>query len=254
MRSIVIISSLAAASALSPLGAGRGVRAPQLSRTGISPLMSSYEEYLASRRQGGGAPTQGGPAEREAVEELRGWLQETAQIPSSQLDRVLGAVQEQWVEDVDGLEKNLDKVEKVVPAAAFSQISNAFNAPTSPGANFNPRGMPAGQEASDADYDNYERIPWWKQSSQYSEIQRKDRRTIFMHDDWVRHRSSARFFRNLRSITSSGINQALSKELAFVTFCSAFVVLYNMVFFQYQDLAGVVRTRPGLEARTSGGV
>ena len=38
-----------------------------------------------------------------------------------------------------------------------------------------------------------------------------------MHDDWVRHRSSDRFVRNMLTIGSSGINQALSKELTFVT-------------------------------------
>ena len=38
-----------------------------------------------------------------------------------------------------------------------------------------------------------------------------------MHDDWVWHRSSDRFVRNMLTIGSSGINQALSKELTFVT-------------------------------------
>ena len=38
-----------------------------------------------------------------------------------------------------------------------------------------------------------------------------------MHDDWVWHRSSDRFLRNMKSIGSSGINQALRKELTFVT-------------------------------------
>ena len=39
------------------------------------------------------------------------------------------------------------------------------------------------------------------------------RRTVYMHDDWVRHRSSDRFVRNMLTIGSSGINQALSKEM-----------------------------------------
>ena len=43
------------------------------------------------------------------------------------------------------------------------------------------------------------------------------RRTVYMHDDWVWHRSSDRFVRNMLTIGSSGINQALSKELSFVT-------------------------------------
>lgn len=97
---------------------------------------------------------------------------------------------------------------------------------------------------SDTDFDNYDRVPWWAQSSTYSEDQRKDRRTIFMHDDWVRHRSSDRFMRNMLSLPSSGINQALSKELAFVTLAAAFVVGFNMFFYQYQDLSGVVHPGP----------
>jgi len=94
-------------------------------------------------------------------------------------------------------------------------------------------------EVSDSD-DDYERVPWWKQDGSYSEKQRKDRRTIFMHDDWVRHRSSERFLRNMRTIGSSGINQALSTELAFVTMVSVFVVVFNMLFYNYQDFNGVV--------------
>jgi predicted membrane chloride channel (bestrophin family) len=92
--------------------------------------------------------------------------------------------------------------------------------------------------------DNYERVPWWKQSSTYSEEQRKDRRTIFMHDEWVRHRSSERFLRNILSIGSSGINQALFKELAFMISTAVFVVVFNMLFVSYQDFGGVSHPGP----------
>jgi len=101
----------------------------------------------------------------------------------------------------------------------------------------------AQDKPSDADED-YQRVPWWKQSSTYSEEQRKDRRTIFMHDDWVRHRSSGRFLRNLKSIGSSGINQALARELTFVTSASLFVVIANMLLVSYQDLGGVTHVGP----------
>lgn len=90
----------------------------------------------------------------------------------------------------------------------------------------------------------YQRTPWWRQGSYFTEKQRKDRRTIFMHDDWVRHRSSDRFLRNMMSIGSSGINQALAKELTFVTSTAVFVVLFNMLFFNYQDLSGVSHPGP----------
>jgi len=96
-----------------------------------------------------------------------------------------------------------------------------------------------GQTLSDSDFDYYARVPWWAQGSAYSERQRADRRTVFMHDDWVKHRSSDRFLRNLQTIGSSSINQALSSELTFVTFVAAFVVVFNMLFHSYQGLDGV---------------
>ena len=36
--------------------------------------------------------------------------------------------------------------------------------------------------------------------SDYAEHSRKYRRTVFMHDEWVRHRSSDRFFRNMKTM------------------------------------------------------
>ena len=101
-----------------------------------------------------------------------------------------------------------------------------------------------GATVSDTDFEAYDRVPWWKQDSSYTESQRKDRRTIFMHDDWVRHRSSERFLRNIKSIGSSGINQALKTELSFVTLDALFVVLFNMLFYEYQDFSGVVHPAP----------
>jgi len=89
-----------------------------------------------------------------------------------------------------------------------------------------------------------ERVPFWEQPEDYAETQRKDRRTIFMHDDWVRHRSSERFLRNMLSIPSSGINRALYKELVFVTSVAAFVVAFNCLFVSYQGAGGVVHPGP----------
>ena len=60
----------------------------------------------------------------------------------------------------------------------------------------------------------------------------------------VTHRSSNRFVRNMKTIGSSGINQALSKELTFVTLDATFVVLVNALFAGYQDLGGVAHPGP----------
>ena len=60
-----------------------------------------------------------------------------------------------------------------------------------------------------------------------------------MHDDWVRHRSSERFFRNVKTIGSSGIIQSLRNEVTFTTMAAVFVVAINMLFVSYQDFDGV---------------
>ena len=39
----------------------------------------------------------------------------------------------------------------------------------------------------------------------YGETSRQYRRTVYTHDDWVKHRSPNRFLRNLASIPASGI-------------------------------------------------
>ena len=57
-----------------------------------------------------------------------------------------------------------------------------------------------------------EREPWWRQDSRYSEVQRKNRRTVFMHDDWLKHRSSNRFFRNIRTIGSPASSECPSSQ------------------------------------------
>ena len=112
-----------------------------------------------------------------------------------------------------------------------------------------PQDIPAWATFSDTD-DGFppkagDREPWWKQGETYTEDNRQNRRTVFMHDDWVRHRSSNRFLRNMRSLPSSGINQALSKELTFVTLVALFVVVLNALASGYQDFSGVMHPGAG---------
>merc|ERR1719261_875877 len=87
--------------------------------------------------------------------------------------------------------------------------------------------------------EDFERVPWWRQGSAYSEKQRKDRRSIFMHKEWVRHRSSERFARNMKTLPSSGINQALSTELSFVTLISVGVVMANVLLHSVTGFDGI---------------
>jgi putative membrane protein len=39
----------------------------------------------------------------------------------------------------------------------------------------------------------------------YGEISRQFRRTVYTHDDWVKHRSPNRFIKNLSTIVNSGV-------------------------------------------------
>ena len=78
----------------------------------------------------------------------------------------------------------------------------------------------------------------------YAEESRKFRRTVYMHEEWVRHRSSERFFRNMMTITKSGVGQNLGTELAVVTGSAIFAVIINCILGSYQDLDGVKHMGP----------
>jgi predicted membrane chloride channel (bestrophin family) len=219
MAAFVVLATLTGATALGQAASIRYTNLPRPSLTRIThasmrehPL--SYEEYMRQRSAG------------------RDPLAEAVQGQSASMER--GVVPPPPVKATP------ERTEAAfTPPAEFDFFQDVFK-PTvesvvktvvSPGA----------QQDSD---ESYMRVPWWEQGSTYSEDQRKDRRTVFMHDDWKRHRSSERFFRNIKTWPSSGINQALRKELTFVTSVSVFVVLANMLLYQYQDFGGVVHPGP----------
>ena len=78
----------------------------------------------------------------------------------------------------------------------------------------------------------------------YAEDSRKFRRTVYMHDEWVKHRSSERFFRNMKTINKSGVGQNLGTELTVVTGSAIFAVLMNCLLGTYQDFQGVKHAGP----------
>jgi hypothetical protein len=83
--------------------------------------------------------------------------------------------------------------------------------------------------------------PWFMQSgTAYAEDSRQYRRTVYMHDEWVKHRSSERFIKNLRTIGDSGVAQGLGKELTVATSVAIFCVLANVALQGYQDFGGVM--------------
>lgn len=78
----------------------------------------------------------------------------------------------------------------------------------------------------------------------YGEESRKFRRTVYTHDDWVKHRASDRFIRNALSIPTSGIYRNIGNEVWFVTFCALFIVFWNAITGTYEDIGGVMHDGP----------
>jgi hypothetical protein len=81
-------------------------------------------------------------------------------------------------------------------------------------------------------------IPMPKDIS-YGEESRRYRRTVYSHDDWVKHRAPDRFLRNIVSSVTSGIYKNIQNEVAFVTSIATFVVLWNAMVGGYTDFEGV---------------
>ncbi|KAL7538924.1 hypothetical protein ACHAXR_009602 [Thalassiosira sp. AJA248-18] len=74
----------------------------------------------------------------------------------------------------------------------------------------------------------------------YGEGSRKYRRTVYTHDQWVKHRSSDRFLNNLGTLFNSGIYKQIGNEVFATTSVAAFVWGWNMLVGGYQDLGGVM--------------
>lgn len=74
----------------------------------------------------------------------------------------------------------------------------------------------------------------------YSERSRPYRRDVFAYDDWVKHRSSARFTGRLAKLTQSGVVRSLSKELALITAVASFIAIFNaLAGGGYDDFSGI---------------
>mmetsp|Transcript_29384 Transcript_29384/g.70873 ORF Transcript_29384/g.70873 Transcript_29384/m.70873 type:complete len:458 (+) Transcript_29384:125-1498(+) len=73
----------------------------------------------------------------------------------------------------------------------------------------------------------------------YGEESRKYRRTVYTHDDWVKHRSPNRFVGNLFSIPRSGIYKNMGREIVATSGVALFVFLYNMLTGGYDDFSQI---------------
>jgi len=72
----------------------------------------------------------------------------------------------------------------------------------------------------------------------YGEESRKYRRTVYTHDDWVKHRSPQRFLRNLSGIFVSGVYKSLANEVLITTGIATVLVGYNLIVGGYTDFEG----------------
>ena len=74
----------------------------------------------------------------------------------------------------------------------------------------------------------------------FGEGSRKYRRTVYTHDQWVKHRSSDRFINNLRTLPNSGIYKQVGKEVFLTTSIAISVCVWNALVGGYEDFGGVM--------------
>lgn len=74
----------------------------------------------------------------------------------------------------------------------------------------------------------------------YGEGSRKYRRTVYTHNEWVKHRSSDRFVNNISTLVYSGIYKNIGKEVLATSSVAVFVWAWNMLVGGYEDFSGVM--------------
>ena len=77
-------------------------------------------------------------------------------------------------------------------------------------------------------------------TERYGEGSRKYRRTVYTHKEWVKHRSSDRFVRNIQTLFNSGIYKQVANEVTLTSSVAVFVCAWNLLVGGYQDFAGVM--------------
>ena len=77
-------------------------------------------------------------------------------------------------------------------------------------------------------------------TEQFGEGSRKYRRTVYTHDQWVKHRSNDRFFNNLGTLFSSGIYKQVAKEVVTTVSVATFVCGWNALVGGYQGFDGAM--------------
>lgn len=74
----------------------------------------------------------------------------------------------------------------------------------------------------------------------YGEGSRKYRRTVYTHNEWVKHRSSDRFVNNISTLLNSGIYKNIGQQVLATTTVAVFVWCWNMLVGGFEDFSGVM--------------
>jgi len=77
-------------------------------------------------------------------------------------------------------------------------------------------------------------------TEQYGEGSRKYRRTVYTHEQWVKHRSSDRFVNNLRTMFRSGIYKQVGREVFLTVSIAVSVCVWNALVGGYEDFGGAM--------------
>jgi len=77
----------------------------------------------------------------------------------------------------------------------------------------------------------------------YGEASRKYRRTVYHHEDWLKHRTPRRF-KSLRDMLFSGVVRSLLRQVLCVTVIAACVVAWNLLFNGWVDFSNVQHAAP----------
>ena len=75
----------------------------------------------------------------------------------------------------------------------------------------------------------------------YGESSRKYRRTIYSHDDWLRHRSNDKLFTNLNSMFFSGVVRQVQNKIFVVCGLSLFLIVWNDYLMPQYDMLPYLR-------------
>mmetsp|Transcript_18509 Transcript_18509/g.33096 ORF Transcript_18509/g.33096 Transcript_18509/m.33096 type:complete len:516 (+) Transcript_18509:206-1753(+) len=78
-------------------------------------------------------------------------------------------------------------------------------------------------------------------TEQFGEGSRKYRRTVYTHDQWVKHRSPDRFANNLGTLVQSGIYKQVGKEVFLTVSVAVSVCVWNALVGGAEDFSGVMQ-------------